>query len=526
MDMMITPSRLSGTLDAISSKSFAHRLLICAALADQPTRIHLNGLSDDINATIRCLQTMGCSINNSTTIFIAHKLQASSPSPSGEPEVRASVRDTLLVEPLKKPSMPSVTLDCGESGATARFLLPLVAHLFDSFTLTGSGRLPGRPFAPLCKALANAGCAFDTDTLPLTGRGKIQAGDFAIAGDVSSQFISGLLFVLPLLGADSRISITTPLQSVAYVDMTIEVLALFGIEIERGDSAFLVKGNQRYRSPEDVTAEGDWSNAAFFLCMGALGGSVSLRGLSPQSTQGDKEVMEILKRFGAEIDQENLSQRHGGTEEGEEEIKGLISSLVMHHKPDWKQAPDSIKDYRLRQILQEVFSEKGTIFLTSEEKEGACRSVFLHLREMESDAHIFTVSGGDLRGTTIDASQIPDLVPTLAVVASVAEGETVIYNAQRLRMKESDRIQSTFDLLSGLGADVRMTDDGLVIRGKQRLRGGTVEGAGDHRIVMAAATAACVCENPVVNLGYEAVNKSYPSFFEDFRAIGGVANVV
>jgi 3-phosphoshikimate 1-carboxyvinyltransferase len=226
--------------------------------------------------------------------------------------------------------------------------------------------------------------------------------------------------------------------------MTIEVLALFRIEIERGDSAFFIKGNQHYRSPEDVTAEGDWSNAAFFLCMGALGGTVSLRGLSPQSTQGDKEVMEILKRFGAEVNEEDLC----------------------------------------------------------------------------------TVSGGDLRGTTIDASQIPDLVPTLAVVAAVAEGETVIYNAQRLRMKESDRIQSTFDLLSGLGADVRMTDDGLVIHGKQRLRGGTVDGAGDHRIVMAAATAARVCDNPIVILGCEAVNKSYPSFFEDFRAIGGVANVV
>jgi 3-phosphoshikimate 1-carboxyvinyltransferase len=249
--------------------------------------------------------------------------------------------------------------------------------------------------------------------------------------------------------------------------MTIEVLALFGIEIERGDSAFCIKGNQCYRSPEDVTAEGDWSNAAFFLCMGALGGPVSLRGLSPQSTQGDKEVMEILKRFGAEVNEEDLSQRHEGTEGRGEGGGG---------------------------------EEFGT---------GVC-----------------TVSGGDLHGTTIDASQIPDLVPALAVVASVAEGETVIYNAQRLRIKESDRIQSTFDLLSGLGADVKMTDDGLVIRGKKRLLGGTVDGAGDHRIVMAAATAACVCENPVVNLGYKAVNKSYPSFFEDFRAIGGVANVV
>jgi 3-phosphoshikimate 1-carboxyvinyltransferase len=417
--MKITPSRLSGTLDAISSKSFAHRLLICAALADRPTRISLNGFSDDINATIRCLKAMGCGI---------------------------VVQDNaLLVEPLGKQRPPSVVLDCGESGSTARFLLPLAAHLFESFTLTGSGRLPGRPFAPLCSALTGAGCSFDNDTLPLTGTGKIRAGDFSIAGDVSSQFISGLLFALPLLDGDSSVALTTPLQSVGYVDMTIEVLALFGIEIEMRECGFGVKGNSRYRSPGEAKTEGDWSNAAFFLCMGALGGEVSLRGLSPKSTQGDREVIDILRRFGANTNTGDAS----------------------------------------------------------------C-----------------TVTAGTLRAISIDASQIPDLVPVLAVVASVAQGETRIFNAQRLRIKESDRIKSTFDLLSGLGADVRITEDGLEIRGKEKLAGGTVDGSGDHRIVMAAATAACACENPVVVRGYEAVNKSYPSFFGDYRAMGGAADVV
>jgi len=417
--MMIRPSPLSGTLDAISSKSFAHRLLICAALADRPTRIGLNGLSDDINATIRCLEAMGCGI--------------------------VTQDDSLLVKPLGEARTPSLVLDCGESGSTARFLLPLAAHLFDSFTLTGSGRLPGRPFAPLCRALTGAGCSFDNDTLPLTGSGKIRAGDFSIEGDVSSQFISGLLFALPLLDGDSSVVLTTPLQSAGYVEMTIEVLALFGIEIERNERGFGVRGNQRCESPGEAKAEGDWSNAAFFLCMGALGGEVSLRGLSLKSTQGDREVMDILRRFGA-----NTNAGDGGC----------------------------------------------------------------------------TVTAGALRAISIDAAQIPDLVPVLAVVASVAQGETRIYNAHRLRIKESDRIQSTFDLLSGLGADVRITEDGLAIRGKEKLAGGTVDGSGDHRIVMAAATAACLCENPVVIRGCEAVNKSYPSFFGDYRAMGGVADVV
>jgi 3-phosphoshikimate 1-carboxyvinyltransferase len=137
-----------------------------------------------------------------------------------------------------------------------------------------------------------------------------------------------------------------------------------------------------------------------------------------------------------------------------------------------------------------------------------------------------TAAAGALRAISIDASQIPDLVPVLAVVASAAGGETNIFNAQRLRIKESDRIKSTFDLLSGLGADVSITEDGLAIRGKEKLAGGTVDGAGDHRIVMAAATAACACENPVVIRGCEAVNKSYPSFFEDYRRMGGAVDVV
>jgi len=416
---MITPSRLSGTLDAISSKSFAHRLLICAALADRPARISLNGLSDDINATIRCLTTMGCGIETQT--------------------------GALLVQPLGETRPASVALDCGESGSTARFLLPLAARLFGSFMLNGSGRLPGRPFAPLCRALAGAGCSFDGDTLPLTGAGKMRAGDFSIEGGISSQFISGLLFALPLLDGDSSIALTTPLQSAAYVDMTIEVLALFGIEIEKAEWGFRVKGKQQYRSPGEAQTEGDWSNAAFFLCMGALGGEVSLRGLSLQSTQGDREIMDILRRFGA-----NTNTGDGGC----------------------------------------------------------------------------TVTAGALHAISIDASQIPDLVPVLAVVASAAGGETRIFNAQRLRIKESDRIKSTFDLLSGLGADVSITEDGLAIRGKEKLSGGAVDGSGDHRIVMAAATAACVCENPVVIRGCEAVNKSYPSFFKDYRAMGGAADVV
>ena len=416
MDIQITPARLSGTLEAVSSKSYAHRLLVCAGLSDKPTRIMLNSLSDDICATIRCLTTMGCSIE--------------------------SADGALFVEPFINPEKDSAPLfDCGESGATARFLLPLAAHLFNRFSMTGSGRLPGRPFAPLCKTLAAAGCSFDSEALPLAGKGKIQPGKFAIAGNISSQYISGLLFTLPLLDADSSIELSSPLESADYVNMTIETQRLFGITINKCESGFEIKGKQRYQSPGETVTEGDWSNAAFFMCMGALGGKITLNGLSLESAQGDRAVIDILRQFGANV-------------------------------------------------------------------------------------NAYTVTGGKLRGISIDAAQIPDLVPALAVTASAAAGETRIFNAQRLRLKESDRLQSVFDLLSRLGADIRIAEDGLIIRGKEQLDGGIVDSAGDHRIVMAAATASCICKNPVTIRGAEAVNKSYPSFFEHFRALGGNVYVI
>ncbi|MCL2192621.1 MAG: 3-phosphoshikimate 1-carboxyvinyltransferase [Treponema sp.] len=436
MDIKITPTRLSGTMDAVSSKSFVHRLLICAALSHKETRICINGTCEDIFSTIRCIETMGGSVKVDRTELLV------------TPMNRFQV-DALAASSSKGPP-PPIVLRCGESGATARFMLPLAAYFFDNYKLVGEGKLPHRPFAPLCRALASAGCKFDGDLLPITGTGGIKTGNFEIAGNVSSQFISGLLFLLPLLDADSSITITTPMESAGYVNMTAEIIALFGIAVEKKDDTYRIIGNRRYDSPGIATAEGDWSNAAFFLCMGALGDeneetAITMNGLYMRSEQGDKAVIKILQRFGANIE----------------------------------------------------INRKDVI----------------------------TISGGVLRATDIDAAQIPDLIPTLAVVAAVAEGETRIFNAQRLRLKESDRIQSTFDLLSCLGADIEITEDGLLIRGKKKLNGGTVDGAGDHRIVMAAATASCVCENPVIIKGFGAVNKSYPSFFGNFKLLGGVADV-
>jgi 3-phosphoshikimate 1-carboxyvinyltransferase len=470
MDITLTPSAVSGTVGAVSSKSFAHRLLICAALADGPTLVKLNALSDDIRATVRCLTAMGCNITEtdgglritpmrrayfeaigSIKFNESHKSNKSNKSNKAIELIEANGLDELnesielnganksheSIEPTQSIES-SVHLDCGESGATARFLLPVAACLYDNFTMTGKGRLPQRPFAPLCDALKANGCEFDNDRLPLTGNGRLRAGKFSIPGDVSSQFISGLLFALPLLDGDSELHVTGTFESAAYVEMTVQALRMFGIAIQESDGCYYISGNQRYRSPNEAQTEGDWSNAAFFLCAGVLDGEITVTGLNPESTQGDREVISILKRFGASI---------------EETTTG------------------------------------------------------------------YQVKKSRLCGIEIDAAQIPDLVPALSIVAAVAEGTTRIYNAGRLRIKESDRLESTRNMLISLGGDAEITDDGLLIRGKPGFTGGTVDGSGDHRIVMSAAIAACVCKQSVTITGCEAVNKSYPLFFEDYKLI-------
>ncbi len=276
----LTPGRICrGTVAAIPSKSDAHRLLLCAALADAPTEISVGEgeLSADIHATMACIAALGGRVERTA--------------------------QTLCVTPIDPAKLTApVTCDCGESGSTARFLLPIaaVAGHVAPITLTGHGRLPQRPFAPLCDALRAGGADIDRDLLPITARGGLRAGEFSIAGNISSQYITGLLLALPLLEADSRITLTTPLESRGYVDMTLSTLARFGIRVKCDDAGWQVPASP-YRSPGRIAAEGDWSNAAFWLCAGAVSGMVSVRGLSAGSCQGDRRIADILRRFGAEV---------------------------------------------------------------------------------------------------------------------------------------------------------------------------------------------------------------------------------
>ncbi len=275
MNIKITPKALSGEILAISSKSAAHRALICAALSDSETVIYLNAMSRDIEATMSCIVSLGGNVECS--------------------------QNRLVVTPIKKGKV-SPLLDCDESGSTLRFLFPMASLVSQNPTFTGKGRLPQRPLSPLYEEMLKNGCTFSSKTLPITVGGALKGGTYQLAGNVSSQFISGLLFALPMCSGDSKIVLTSPLESKGYVDMTLECLEVFGIDIKAGENEYIIKGNQKYISPKEFTVEGDWSNAAFWLSAGAMCGDIKCNGLSFLSNQGDKEIAQVLKKAGAKID--------------------------------------------------------------------------------------------------------------------------------------------------------------------------------------------------------------------------------
>ncbi len=265
MDLRIFPGKLTGQTAAIPSKSQAHRLLICAALADGPTQLYCAQSNRDLDATAACLNALGAEVRATETGF--------------------SVRPMEHI-PAK------ATLPCGESGSTLRFLLPLAAALGVEATFQMEGRLPKRPLSPLWEELERKGCQLSRPTPDtILCRGQLQPGSFRLSGSISSQYFTGLMLALPLISGSSRLLVQGQLESKPYVDMTQQTLALFGVQADLGE----IQGCQRYQSPGRVTVEGDWSNAAFFLTAQALGSPVSVTGLNPDSAQGDREIRNLLQ---------------------------------------------------------------------------------------------------------------------------------------------------------------------------------------------------------------------------------------
>lgn len=417
MDLRLKPSKLMGTVSSIGSKSDVHRLMILSALCETETVIEGITECDDVLATASCLRSLGAGVE-----IIGREAK---------------------VIPFKKADS-GVTLNCGESGSTLRFLLPVSAAVSDSVSFIGSGRLPERPIGELANAMKENGAKFSTDKLPLTVTQGLKAGIYTLPGNVSSQYVSGLLMALSVTEGESEIRLTSALESASYVKMTLSSLEKFGALVYETENGYKIVGKKKLVSPKRIVADGDWSNASFFICSGVINEKTTVTGLDMGSVQGDKKVVNMLKSFGAEV-------------------------LV----------------------------ENGAV----------------------------TASRSKLSGTRIDLTNTPDMLPIMAVVASQASEKTEFCGAKRLRLKESDRLKTVADMINSLGGKAEVFPDGLMVYPSE-LKGGTVQGYNDHRIVMAAAIAAAISKGETVILGAEAVNKSYPKFFEDYSALGGKLEVI
>ena len=391
MNITVYPATLQGKINIIPSKSQAHRLMILAAFSGEETFLVCPQINRDMEATAACLCALGASISRTDKGY--------------------------HVKPIRKLPDEAI-LPCAESGSTLRFLLPVVGALGIRTTFLMEGRLPCRPLSPLWEEMERMGCYLSRPTeTTLLCEGKLRAGEYRIDGNISSQFITGLLLASGLMDGETNICIVGKLESAPYVEMTRHAMAQFGIDTTH----LKVAGAFPFSTPGTIKVEGDWSNAAFWLAANTLGSKIQVCGLAQNSPQGDRAIADLLPR------------------------------LEQH--------------------------------------------------------------------SVIDASDIPDLIPILAVTAAAKQG-AVFTGISRLRLKESDRVASTIALLEALGGHATANENTMSVF-PCRFHGGTVNAFGDHRIAMAAAIAATVCNAPVTIHGAEAVNKSYPSFWEEYQHLGG-----
>ncbi|HOO60197.1 MAG TPA: 3-phosphoshikimate 1-carboxyvinyltransferase [Candidatus Mcinerneyibacteriales bacterium] len=414
MNLTVSPSSLTGTVNAPPSKSMTLRALAAAFLSEGEAVIRNPSVCEDVKSACACLESLGTGL------------------------LQKKDRLTLF------PRLPKGgVVSCGESALWFRMMAPILSLFPDSFTLTAEGSLRQRPVGMMIRPLQDLGVSAKSSGLipPITVRGPLRPGRVDIDTGMTSQFLSGLLFALPLLTGPSVIR-TKGLVSRPYVLMTMKFLAQHGIKVERDrKDTFYIPACQHF-SKIDYTVEGDWSGSAFLLIAGALHGPVKITGLDSESLQGDRAILDVLRSAGAVIT----------------ETKNSV-----------------------------------------------------------------TVSRGKLQSFDYDATDTPDLVPPLAVLASFCRGTSYIRGISRIKTKESDRSTSLHALLDSLGIPVSLSEDLMAITGTSPGRG-SVSSYGDHRIVMAATLLASKASGDVEIRGTQAVAKSYPTFFDDYRKLGGLTH--
>jgi 3-phosphoshikimate 1-carboxyvinyltransferase len=413
MDMEFRGGSTVGTMYVPPSKSYTHRAILMAALSGGRCLISNPLDSFDTRATADAVRSMGAKVTET--------------------------EDGLIIES-KGLHAPDRIVDVMNSGTTMR-LMTGIAALFDSpVTITGDESIRKRPMGPLLAALEGCGveCSSNDGKAPIIIKGPVKGDTIDIDGSMSSQFVSSMLMMSPLIGRPMGVRIVGKMVSRPYVDITLSMMRAFGIEVQETDDGFHIEP-QQYK-PRDYAVPSDFSSSAFPLVAGGLSGRVTVNGLDLNDPQGDKRIIDILKKVGCDV-----------------EISG-----------------DTITCY----------------------------------------------NQGRPRACDVDMSEIPDLFPIVAVLMSTAEGTSRLYGAPQLRFKESDRIASVERMLRTLGADITGTDDGCIINGVKRLKGGRIDHLGDHRLMMSGAVASLVSNGPVSMEDDGCWNVSYPGFVDLIRSIG------
>ena len=389
---------LRGEVTLPPSKSQAHRLLICAALGTDPCSIACNSVNDDIMATMRCLNALGARITFSSGVFDVQPVNVT------------------------KGGM----LDCGESGSTLRFLMSVAAVLGADATFTGAGKLPQRPMEALTEVLAAHGVSFErhsADELPVTCSGTLQGGNFTLPGNISSQYLTGLLFALPLAAVDSEIEVTGGLTSASYIDMTIDALRTAGISVERRNNIFTIKGNQQYRMPERVVVEGDWSSAAFWVVAGVIGKQpLTICGMNNESLQGDSAIVDHLRSMGAFI------------ETADDKVVAMPSHL-FGAELDCMDTPDLVPILSVAAAVAQgttTFTNVGRLRFKESDRLAAMKSVLAAFGVNSSIGEdTFTVYGGNpVALTPVESFGDHRIAMSAAVLSTVVEGVTTIIGTE------------------------------------------------------------------------------------------------
>ncbi|MEY7848475.1 3-phosphoshikimate 1-carboxyvinyltransferase [Natrarchaeobius sp. A-rgal3] len=423
MNVTISPSSVEGTVRAPPSKSYTHRAILAAGYAERTT-VSDALWSADTRATARAVELFGGDVSRAED-------------------------GTLEIDGFDgTPAVPADVIDCENSGTTMRLVTATAALADGTSVLTGDGSLRSRPQGPLLEAIADLGGEAESTRgngqAPLVVTGPITGDAVSIPGDVSSQYVTALLMAGAVTDDGIDITLETELKSAPYVEITIELLSAFGVDVRRTDDGFAVDGRQRYDAEGGTYAvPGDFSSISYPLAAGAIAGDggVRIEGANP-SAQGDSAIVEIVDRMGADV--------------------------------DWDR-------------------EAGTIDVVTD----------------------------SLEGVSVSVEDTPDLLPTIATLGAVAEGDTRIVDAEHVRYKETDRVSAMAEELGKLGVETTEERDSLTVHGSESdLEGAAVDGRGDHRIVMSLALAGLVADGETTIAGAEHVDVSFPGFFDALEGLG------